>query len=269
MGNYVGYEMDKSVLSESLTSCGFTTCVKKYNAFTLAEVLITLGIIGVVAALTLPTLINKNQEKVLETQYSKAKTVLANGYKLMMAKTENFKVEHLPFMNDCNQFNEKACMSKEHKKAFNIAADSASGIDDEVLPPDYIVQGETEKSPFSWSDVPYIFATTDGMTYGVLADEDTSSFSVVADVNGLKNPNTVKKDLYKFRYSGNGLLSDVSFELEEIETCSIDNLGACKTAEACMALDGTPVGDGTCYDVWWNAPNSCMRNSATQSSYCR
>ena len=32
-------------------------------AFTLAEVLITLGIIGVVAALTIPTLISKYQEK--------------------------------------------------------------------------------------------------------------------------------------------------------------------------------------------------------------
>lgn len=232
--------------------------------------MITLGIIGVVAALTLPVLINKNQEKVLETQYAKAKTVLANGYKLMMAKTENFKVEHLPFMNDCNHFTEKACMSNEHKKVFNIAADSASGIDDEILPSDYIVQGETEKSPFSWSDVPYIFATTDGMTYGVLADEEASSFSIVADVNGLKNPNTVKKDLYKFRYSGNGLLSDVSFELEEIEKCSIENIESCKTAEACMALDGTTVGDGTCYDVeWWEDSKFCWKNSFPSSYYCR
>ena len=33
----------------------------KKNAFTLAEVLITLGIIGVVAAMTLPTLIQNHQ----------------------------------------------------------------------------------------------------------------------------------------------------------------------------------------------------------------
>ena len=36
-------------------------------AFTLAEVLITLGIIGVVAALTLPSVINNFREKQLET----------------------------------------------------------------------------------------------------------------------------------------------------------------------------------------------------------
>ena len=36
---------------------------KNKKGFTLAEVLITLGIIGVVAAMTLPTLIAKHQEK--------------------------------------------------------------------------------------------------------------------------------------------------------------------------------------------------------------
>lgn len=46
--------------------------MKKENAFTLAEVLITLGIIGVVAAMTLPTLIQKQNTKVLETAFTKA-----------------------------------------------------------------------------------------------------------------------------------------------------------------------------------------------------
>lgn len=42
------------------------------NAFTLSEVLITLGIIGIVAAITIPTLINKYQEKQFKTAYKKA-----------------------------------------------------------------------------------------------------------------------------------------------------------------------------------------------------
>ena len=37
-------------------------------AFTLAEILITLGIIGVVAALTIPALIVKHQKKVFATK---------------------------------------------------------------------------------------------------------------------------------------------------------------------------------------------------------
>ena len=42
------------------------------SAFTLAEVLITLGIIGIVAAMTLPALVNNAQNKQLETALKKA-----------------------------------------------------------------------------------------------------------------------------------------------------------------------------------------------------
>ena len=45
--------------------------MKKINAFTLAEVLITLGIIGIVAAMTLPVLIQKNNNRVVETKLKK------------------------------------------------------------------------------------------------------------------------------------------------------------------------------------------------------
>ncbi len=43
----------------------------KTVGFTLAEVLITLGIIGIVAAMTLPAVINRTQSKELETQFKK------------------------------------------------------------------------------------------------------------------------------------------------------------------------------------------------------
>ena len=52
----------------------------KKAAFTLAEVLITLGIIGVVAAMTLPTVIHKYQAKVLETGFKKSYANLQNAY---------------------------------------------------------------------------------------------------------------------------------------------------------------------------------------------
>ena len=48
----------------------------KKCAFTLAEVLITLGLIGVVAAMTIPTVVAKYQHKVLETQFKKAYSIL-------------------------------------------------------------------------------------------------------------------------------------------------------------------------------------------------
>ena len=49
-------------------------------AFTLAEVLITLGIISIVAAMTLPQLIKNYQAKVLETAFKKSYSNLSKAY---------------------------------------------------------------------------------------------------------------------------------------------------------------------------------------------
>ncbi len=63
-------------------------------AFTLAEVLITLGIIGVVAAMTLPTLIAKYQKKVVATHLKKFYTVMSQAIKL--AEAENGDIKYWP-----------------------------------------------------------------------------------------------------------------------------------------------------------------------------
>jgi len=67
-------------------------------AFTLAEVLITLGIIGVVAAMTLPTLIGNYQKHVVETKlkrfYSMANQAIQLAEVELGPKTEwNFRTE--------------------------------------------------------------------------------------------------------------------------------------------------------------------------------
>ena len=62
------------------------TLLLKKAAFTLAEVLITLGIIGVVAAMTLPSLIQNYHEKQRVTQLKKAYSVMQNAF--LMAQEE-------------------------------------------------------------------------------------------------------------------------------------------------------------------------------------
>lgn len=52
------------------------------TAFTLAEVLITLGIIGVVAAITMPMLISNNNKKEVETRLQRIDSVLNSVIKL-------------------------------------------------------------------------------------------------------------------------------------------------------------------------------------------
>jgi prepilin-type N-terminal cleavage/methylation domain-containing protein len=54
----------------------------KLRAFTLAEILITLGIIGVVAALTIPAVIEKYQKKVTATKLKQTYSILYQAIKM-------------------------------------------------------------------------------------------------------------------------------------------------------------------------------------------
>lgn len=56
------------------------------NSFTMAEVLITLGIIGIVAAMTLPSLIKKHQRIETETRLKKAYSVINQAFLAAQAK---------------------------------------------------------------------------------------------------------------------------------------------------------------------------------------
>ena len=61
------------------------------RGFTLAEVLITLGIIGVVAAMTMPTLIQKNNEKATVTKLKKIMNVMNSA--ITMSINENGPID--------------------------------------------------------------------------------------------------------------------------------------------------------------------------------
>lgn len=61
-------------------------CHNKKSAFTLAEVLITLGIIGVVAALTITSLVTRYQKKQTVVQLKKAYSRLLNAFETAEAE---------------------------------------------------------------------------------------------------------------------------------------------------------------------------------------
>lgn len=75
--------------------------MKKKKGFTLAEVLITLGIIGVVAAITIPTLMTKIQEKQYQSQYKKIFSELNQAVRLLQADDENPLSDCGTFENTC------------------------------------------------------------------------------------------------------------------------------------------------------------------------
>ncbi|MCD8024694.1 MAG: hypothetical protein LUE64_04095, partial [Candidatus Gastranaerophilales bacterium] len=56
--------------------------INSFPAFTLAETLITLAIIGVVAAMTIPSVLNHYREQVVETRLAKFYSVFNEGIKL-------------------------------------------------------------------------------------------------------------------------------------------------------------------------------------------
>lgn len=102
---------------------------KHKRAFTLAEVLITLGVIGVVAAMTIPVLISSYQKKVIETTLKEDFSIFSQVNKMMVAndvaldlgtadKSDEaikqwFDTYMLPYINVSNVcYNEPGCWSK-------------------------------------------------------------------------------------------------------------------------------------------------------------
>ena len=76
----------------SIGGGGKTSCSKGFRGFTLAEVLITLGIIGVVAAMTLPMLMANHRKQVTETRLAKFYSVINQAIKMAEVDYEDKKV---------------------------------------------------------------------------------------------------------------------------------------------------------------------------------
>ena len=90
---------------------GLQTCDNDKNVFglkfgfTLAEVLITLGIIGVVAAMTLPSVIQKHREKVLETGLARFYTTINQAFKA--SELENGEQQYWEYTDNSCEFYKK------------------------------------------------------------------------------------------------------------------------------------------------------------------
>ena len=71
------------------------------KSFTLAEVLITLTIIGVIAALTIPNLMAKYRAKVYHTKLVQANSILKNG--IQNAISDGVDIDAVIVANDYSQ----------------------------------------------------------------------------------------------------------------------------------------------------------------------
>lgn len=192
--------------------------VKK--AFTLAEVLITLGIIGVIAAMTLPSVINRTRQKELETAFNKQYSVLQQA--VMKVKYE----DELPFdtvsygisaitndsesnfmkslarqynvLKNCGSINKNTgCILQEEDGTFSYYKTLSNSSLDRV----YIDDGG--------------FITTDGTTFFIEQgyQAETTGFLVSIDLNGyLKKPNRMGYDLFMFSITKEGKVQPMGAE---------------------------------------------------------
>lgn len=195
-------------LAECATHVGTRNSSHKV-AFTLAEVLITIGIIGVVAALTIPTLIQKHQEQVIVNKVLKAYSIISQAY--LRAVEENGDVtnwitERSGTVTDetgthysdatYDNMNTFYNIMKQYLKTVSVTEASPSN-NNEI----YGLSGTPNTASIKTAGALNLADGT-SVTGGYIvtncgSNEYCGDFAI--DINGLSNkPNTIGKDIFYF-----------------------------------------------------------------------
>lgn len=186
----------------------------KLKAFTLAEVLITLGIIGVVAALTMPTLTASTQKRELQTGLQKAYSTLSQA--LIMYENDNglpvtsnvhglkpILMKYIVTAKDCGIGTDgnKACMPNK-----NYVSDKDNYKD--------IYKTYNGKSNINYNlfdDGQFVI--NDNMFVMIENPNSNTRVYISVDVNGFhKKPNRFGQDLFMFQLDDKGKLLPMGAE---------------------------------------------------------
>lgn len=189
------------------------------KAFTLAEVLITLGIIGVVAAMTIPILMNNIQDNEFRNHFKKVYAVLNQSLQMIQANNESVNfITPQEFMNSFSKYfsfvqtgtaGDLGIVPKCYKNSLSCAIDNSS-----------IASGILKDGVFlefaSWGDG----TTTDCGKYSITANGatvDNICATIEIDVNGKKPPNMMGRDFFRVWVRQNGqniIISPFGFKQE-------------------------------------------------------
>lgn len=178
--------------------------MKRFNAFTLAEVLITLAIIGVVAALTIPTLMVKTNEKTWESADKTFRSIFEEGLRLFRIKeniagyasTKDFVVklsEQIKINKICDSSNLNECFAdkfdsdSEEMETANFSSSKNFGKDD--------WDSEIVGVIFNNGVSALIAYDKNCKTENYYTGTPTKCVGLLYDINGKSNPNSVKKDI--------------------------------------------------------------------------
>lgn len=157
----------------------------KFKGFTLAEVLITLGIIGVVAALTIPAMMNNIQDAQYKTAYKKAFSVLnqaimsANQQNLINPTANEGDANHvLNFLTVMDQFQvSKKCVNNDNANCWDSSGEKFDNGLGNLYPTSAV----------------YAFIDNSGMAFSMFY---SGLPWVLVDTNGFKKPNQWGKDRF-------------------------------------------------------------------------
>lgn len=150
--------------------------------------LITLGIIGVVAAITIPTLIKNYQQKVATTAAQKAYSILSQAYLQILNENENGA-------SSCAT-NDSTCLGK----LFSPVLKSTNGK--LWIPKSGIAEGCWEdKDLDDLHETHYCISSIDGISYNFdmeYSSKNQVQAKIYVDINGVKKPNIYGKDRFVF-----------------------------------------------------------------------
>ena len=189
------------------------------RAFTLAEVLITLGVIGVVAALTIPNLVTNIQSKVTEHQRKVANARLVEGLNMLNIKENGLSVrynnteefvralgKHMKLVQICGKNNLTDCFPYESIN-YNNAQGQAKQVrvDSLTSAPKLKLYDEGWLDPAGFitaNGIPYIISFNNNCSNSPDIDPDRQLKDIpyqcidgIYDLNGTKSPNKMSKDV--------------------------------------------------------------------------
>ncbi len=198
---------------------------KVKSGFTLAEVLITLAIIGVVAALTIPTVVRNYQRQQYLVSIKKFYSVFSQGIKKAMAQNNCTDMACLDWFDNSGAqdaaWNQK--IAKEVAQTFNVIAtcDNTGGACEEFKGYKLLNKASLDTNLVGKY---YVFTLSDGMIVGFTNISSTPAYPelskikwratyLIVDTNGKKGPNMAGRDFFQFFIAQDGTIyADTSEE---------------------------------------------------------
>lgn len=208
--------------------------MKKFRAFTLAEVLVTLMIIGVIAGMTIPALRKDAMDRTIATNLKKAYSELNQATSLVMTNNESSKLFRTGIFDSQEKFDDEFV-----RKYLNVIKECPAGSNDDCFGGSDLV---SDKSYLLSNGIALSFSGCVGMSSG-------ADCNVFVDVTGPKNPNKGGSDQFlMFMSSDDGRVylgseyADNASKLGDYDSkCSGDSADDYSMAWACAAkiqMDG-------------------------------